>query len=655
MQIPLKIGLVQINNSFSGQNYLPYTAGLLQAYAKKHARQPNQFKFLLPLFKRLPVKQAVAHLQEAEIIGFSVSVWNLRISLEIARQLKQLHPSCVIVFGGPQVPDKAEAFLRANPFIDLACHGEGERAFLNVLEHYGERNWQDLDGISHLSANGGFIYRPSGSRLKDLSTIPSPYLSGVFQSLLAAHPGERWLALWETNRGCPFSCAYCDWGSATTAKVYEFDMERLKRETDWFADHKIEFIFCCDANFGILARDLEIVGFAAAARSRTGYPQALSVQNTKNATDRAYQVQKALAAAGLNKGVTISMQSTNPLALKNARRQNISLDYYRELQRRFTRDRVETYSDMILGLPGETYDSFADGTDEIICNGQHNRIQFNNLAILPNAEMGAPEYQRRHGIVTVQTHIINIHGSLAEKDEIPEFQELVVATATMPPADWARTRVFCWMAALLHFDKILQIPLILLHETCGASYRAMIEAFCAGAPAQASVLAETHTALAAKAREMQAGGPEYCESTDWLNIWWPADEYQLIRLAKENKLLRFYQEAEAILARFAQPEKLPLEILHDAIELNRQLLKLPFQTTDVDVPLNANIWEYFQAAKVRETIALERQPRLYHINRTRPTYASWDEWCREVIWYGNKKGAYLYGNDDVQAQLPGHF
>ena len=32
---PLKIGLVQINNSFSGQNYFPLSAGMLQAYAQK--------------------------------------------------------------------------------------------------------------------------------------------------------------------------------------------------------------------------------------------------------------------------------------------------------------------------------------------------------------------------------------------------------------------------------------------------------------------------------------------------------------------------------------------------------------------------------------------------------------------------------------------
>ena len=48
---------------------------------------------------------------------------------------------------------------------------------------------------------------------------------------------------------------------------------------------------------------------------------------------------------------------------------------FQELQRRFTRDRIETYSDVILGLPGETYASFAEGVSAVIENGQHHRIQ----------------------------------------------------------------------------------------------------------------------------------------------------------------------------------------------------------------------------------------------------------------------------------------
>ena len=300
---------------------------------------------------------------------------------------------------------------------------------------------------------------PNIERVRDLDEIPSPFLEGAFDSIMAANPQESWIGLWETNRGCPFRCTFCDWGSATAAKVTKFGEERLYREVDWFAEKKIEYIFCCDANFGIQKRDVDIAKYVAGIKQDTGYPVALSVQNTKNATERAYETQKILSDAGLNKGVALSMQSVDMTTLEAIKRDNISLGTYMELQRRFTRDKVETYSDLILGLPGETYELFVRGVDQLIENGQHNRIQFNNLSILPNAEMGDPAYQAKYGMVTVESKIINIHGERIElDDDVPEVQDLVVATAAMPLADWRRTRVFCWMTALLHFDKLFQIP-----------------------------------------------------------------------------------------------------------------------------------------------------------------------------------------------------
>jgi len=43
------VGLVQINNSFSGQNYLPYSVALLQTYVEKNAREPGRYQFQLPI------------------------------------------------------------------------------------------------------------------------------------------------------------------------------------------------------------------------------------------------------------------------------------------------------------------------------------------------------------------------------------------------------------------------------------------------------------------------------------------------------------------------------------------------------------------------------------------------------------------------------
>ena len=654
----LNVGLVQINNSFSGQNYLPYAAGLLQAYALRHARHPERYAFRLPIYSRIPVKQAVERLLGADVIGFSTYVWNIRISLEIARQIKERRPETLIVFGGPQVPDRAEEFLRANPFIDLAVHGEGEPIFLGILENFPSRTWGGIPSISYVGPDGKFVHNMRAERLKDISVIPSPYLEGVFGPLMESNPQEKWLILWETNRGCPFACTFCDWGSAIAAKVSQFDLDRLLTEVDWFARNKIEFIFCCDANYGMLSRDYDVTNYVATTKQRLGYPKALSVQNTKNGTERAYRVQKLLSDAGLNKGVAISLQSVDSETLKAIKRQNISTESYQELQRRFTRDRVETYSDLILGLPGETYDSFVNGVSTVIENGQHNRIQFNNLAILPNAEMGDPEYQKKYGMEIVETKIINIHGLLAEsQEEVSEMQQLVVATATMPREDWVRVRTFCWMAAFLHFDKVMQIPLIVLHETCGLSYRELFESFLEDRADCYPVISEIKQLFVAKAQDIQKGGPEYSHSSEWLDIYWPTDEYVLIKLCVENKLSAFYNEAELLLAEALKSRhlQLPAKLLHEAINLNKNLIKLPFQTEDLEVETAYNLWEFYRSVLVGERVQLEERRCRNRINRTKIIYRSWEDWCCEVIWYGNKKGAYLYGNDPVEREIAGHY
>ena len=174
---------------------------------------------------------------------------------------------------------------------------------------------------------------------------------------------------------------------------------------------KIEYIFVCDANFGIQKRDVEIAKSVARIKGKRAFHKVFSVQNTKNATERAYLTQKIIADAGLNKGVALSMQSLDPTTLNNIKRSNISLESYWELARRFTSDNVETYTDLILPLPGETYESFCAGVNSLIKAGQHNRIQFNNLSILPNAEMGDPEYLEKFGMKVIKSEIINVHGS----------------------------------------------------------------------------------------------------------------------------------------------------------------------------------------------------------------------------------------------------
>ena len=658
---PLKIGLVQINNSFSGQNYLPYSIALLQTYVQKFSPNPERYEFLTPLYKRVRIADAVEQLKDADIVGFSTYVWNGRISLEIARRLKKIKPGIVILFGGPHVPDQPEAFMRANRQIDLAVHNEGEITFLKVLDSYPDRaSWATMPGVSMVKADGSLVRNANADRVRDLDEIPSPFLEGAFDAIMAANPNESWIGLWETNRGCPFRCTFCDWGSATAAKVTKFGEERLFREVDWFAEKRIEYIFCCDANFGIQKRDVDIANYVADVKKQSGYPVALSVQNTKNATERAYLTQKILSDAGLNKGVALSMQSVDMPTLEAIKRDNISLGTYMELQRRFTRDKVETYSDLILGLPGETYESFVKGVDLLMENGQHNRIQFNNLSILPNAEMGDPAYQKKYGMVTIESKIINIHGERVElDDDVPEVQDLVIATAATPLAEWRRTRIFCWMTALLHFDKLFQIPLILAHGISGIPYRDMIEAFMAADPKRYPMIGEINAFFESEAQSIQNGGAEYVFSKEYLNIFWPADEFIFVKLTAEGKFDAFYAEAGKLLAETvaARHSGLPMDVIEEALKLNHALVHQPFTKTNVKVKLRYDLLDYWNKVRGGEQALLREVPMLIEIDRTSKPYDDFQKWCREIVWWGNKKGAYLYSPRamEITPELAGHY
>ncbi len=639
------VGLVQVNNSFSEQSYLPLSVAFLVSYAKNHVRNIENFNFITPIYKRISVKEAVKQLEGSDIVAFSVYVWNFRISCLIAEKLKKINPNVVILFGGCHVPDDAtvlESFLRDLLFVDFAICGEGEIAFASFLENYHAQNWSNVHSLSYLD-EGRFIKNPLAPRIEDLNDIPSPFLTGFFDDLIANNPNEGWIGLWETNRGCPFKCTYCDWGIGAKMRMADYNLDRLFKEIDWFSDYKVEFVYCCDANFGMFKdRDLSIANKFAENKKRCGYPEALSVQNTKNSTEASYNIQKVMTQNGLSKGVLLAFQTLNKKSLKAIKRDNIKLETYYELQRRFTAEGVETFSDMILGLPEETYETFTDGISTLIEMGQHNRIQFSNLSILPNAEMGDKEYHKRYGFELVETKQINTHGSLGEwVDNIYETQQLVVGTNTMSLEDWAKCRSFSFMVSLLHFDKLLQIPSILLNVGYGIRYKDLVEAVMQG---DSPVLSQATNFFVDKARNIQSGGAEYCESSEWLNIFWPADEFFFIKMVREGLMAEFYKESYEILTKTLKFHGHSgfEQVLHESLVFNEQLIKVPFVNTDLDIELNYNIWDVYRASLIGENIKIQPGEYNYTIDRSSQTWNSWEQWYREVVWYGNKKGAYLY-------------
>ena len=212
-----QVSFIQINNSFSGQTTF-HILPLLHSYFVHNSSASDEYSFTPFIYKRAPVLDIVNSISSSEVLGLSLYAWNTRLSLEIARQFRALNPNALIFVGGPSVPDSAEVFLRSHPYVDIALHNEGELSVTALLEeNLRDRNFLNVPSASFLS-NNLFVSTPRAPRIDDLSSIPSPFLTGSFDQLFKQNPDERWIGLWETNRGCPFTCTYCDWGSATGSK-----------------------------------------------------------------------------------------------------------------------------------------------------------------------------------------------------------------------------------------------------------------------------------------------------------------------------------------------------------------------------------------------------------------------------------------------------
>ncbi|MEZ0371090.1 MAG: radical SAM protein [Candidatus Sericytochromatia bacterium] len=605
------IQLIQASQGKLKYSYLPYSVGLLQAYCMRYAGDLRRYTFLPLLTGRSPLAEVLPRIQLADVYGFSTYVWNINYSLALAAEIKARKPQALVIFGGPQVPDRAEDFLRAHPWVDVCVHGEGERVFLQLLESLPARDWDQIPGISWIDADGQFHHCAPGPRILDLDTIPSPYLMGIFDSLMgkpqAGGPETEWVPLWETNRGCPFSCTFCDWGSNIGSKLQRFGMERLRAEIDWFAAHRIEIVNCNDANFGILPRDLEIADYMIETFQRTGFPRSFYIQSSKNATDRVYAVQKRIVQSGLYFIVTLSLQSVTPQVLTSIRRENISLDTFRQLQHRFRRDGVPTYTDLLIGLPGETYDSFADGICRVIAEGQHNWINFYNVFLLPNAEMAQPEYRSRHGIRSVST--LYSEAGLQMQQLVPEALEMVTSTDSLSPDDWYRSRTFAWWVQILYFYyKLLQVPLLTLHALGGVAWRELFEFFSEARFTGTPMLQDLHRFLNEKARRMARGEPEHCFLSQLHEPYWMmVPKYIVAGLASEPVARAFFAEIGQALRQLqaAHTAVLPAGLLNEALQLSEGLFLAPVLQKPFTLPGRYGLWAWYQAWLCGEPIELQ--------------------------------------------------
>lgn len=445
----MRMKFVNLAFKESNETFLPHAYASLRSYIQEfHPELDQKIEWLEPLFHWNGINDL--DFKNFDILSLSCYVWNVETQLEIAKQFKKNNPNGIVIVGGPEISESLlnKILGQDEKFIDYAVLKEGETGFVESLQ----RIFKVVTGDSIFIRSSAVTALPT----------QGPFLSGLYDDIIKNHKGGILTALWETTRGCPFNCSFCNWGSYTSSNIRPIDFERLKSEIEWFGKNKIEHLYITDANFGILSRDVELAEMLAETRIKTGYPKQVWANYNKNTNDRVLKINNIFIQAGMSyTGVTISVQSLNEDTLSTVKRENIGFRKYFELEELQKKNNIISYTELILGLPGETKESFAAGIDQLVRKRIRN-IRIYPALVLENTDFSNDNFIARNGIQTKRKKIY-LSQHRINQVAIEERSRVIVSTNTFTYEDMLSMYKLGHLAQALYctglikyiFDKFL--------------------------------------------------------------------------------------------------------------------------------------------------------------------------------------------------------
>lgn len=354
----------------------PMTTGGLKAYYQQLGKNSEQTDIELVHFVNRPEKisqwlkqwqhdglpRAQAAVAEGlqPVMGFSVYTWNAAEFLDLMRQVKDLCPQLLIVAGGPHV-QKARDYLFSEA-VDIIVMGEGEATFTDFLDAPGPAHWHEVAGLAFVQ-DGEIVQTTERPRFRNLNALPSA-LDVI--SLLDSDGEPYDCIAYETSRGCPFKCAFCEWGTgAIGTKMLSFSVERISHDWNFIVDAGIKNIWLTDSNFGALKEDVDKAKVLCEIKQRTGLPNTFATSWSKKHGPRSQEIVLLLHNNNLLPHYHLALQTLTPLALELCNRTNMDANKYEPIAREMAKARVPIACELIWGLVGDNLASFETNLDRL--------------------------------------------------------------------------------------------------------------------------------------------------------------------------------------------------------------------------------------------------------------------------------------------------
>lgn len=282
--------------------------------------------------------------QNPELVGFGVYIWNTIQTHEVIRRLREKKPNLLIVAGGPEVSFETETQAIYQD-LDYVFKGEADFTFSEFVHQYFDKSERPQSKII-------------GPSLPKIDQIVLPYQEYTDEDLR-----HRTLYV-EASRGCPYKCEYCL--SSLDISVRNFTLEPFLNEMQKLLDRGARQFKFVDRTFNLSPKiSTEILKFFL---DRIDLGLFLHFEMVPDRLpEELKELIKQFPAGALQ--FEIGIQTWNPEVAKNvSRRQN-----YEKIAENFAflknETGVHTHADLIIGLPGETIESFAKGFEQLASLG----------------------------------------------------------------------------------------------------------------------------------------------------------------------------------------------------------------------------------------------------------------------------------------------
>lgn len=389
----------------------------MKTYYEEQSKKSTEWTWHDPFITNLPEEEIFAKFktEPPHVAGFSVFVWNEVYMDQLAEKIKQQYPNCLIVYGGPQQNTKHnENYFKEKPWVDLVLPSDvyGEIIQKEILDHYPLQDPEVVPCAYYPDSERNTVVSKKGIDKRAFAWPNNIFKSQEEHILPALKIAKKnqydIVALYDTARGCPYKCIYCEWGGGTHTKVVKKPFGTVLDELTWLAAvAEITRIEITDANFGIMAIDVEIARHLATLKTTYGYPKNVDITNAKNNINRVLEIMEIFLDADMISQYIIPIQTLDETTKQNIQRTDIPFEEQiaglARLRKNKNGAKMITFFESIMGLPGDNYEVNCKQIDTLYQYGQPLGSMLNHTwMLLPETPAYTPELREKFKIKTVR-------------------------------------------------------------------------------------------------------------------------------------------------------------------------------------------------------------------------------------------------------------